>query len=90
LEWEKIDEEVEKRVEEVCHCMEASHANLCTKVKELKEWQHHDKWAIFGLLTHIREIVSTTQRPMQIVLGLGALVLKGRTLDLGTWEGGKG
>jgi len=32
--------------------------------------------------------VRTTQWPMQIVLGLCALVLKGRTSDLGTW--GKG
>ena len=31
------------------------------------------------------DLVRTTQWPMQIVLGLGALVLKGRTLDLGTW-----
>jgi len=34
--------------------------------------------------------VRTTQQPMQIMIGLGALVLKGRTSDLGTWGKGKG
>jgi len=34
--------------------------------------------------------VRTTQQPTQIVLGLWALVLKGRTSDLGTWVREKG
>ena len=36
--------------------MEMSHADLQVEVKELKECQHQDEWAIFGLLTHIGEM----------------------------------
>jgi len=46
--------------------------------------RHHQT---FGRVTRgvTLTTVRTTQRPTQIVLGLGALVLKGRTSDLGTW-----
>ena len=48
------------------------------------------QYSIYVGTTSSTLAVRTTQWPTQIVLGLGDLVLKGRTSDLGTWVKGRG
>ena len=44
---------MEKKIGKLEHRIEVSHENLQAEIKELRERQYHDKWTIYGLVTHM-------------------------------------
>jgi len=56
LERERIEEELEKKLEQVEQQGELSHEDLCVEIKELQERGCQDKWTIFGLITCMEQM----------------------------------